>query len=115
MTFGAPPIAAAAAMSLGRLGQRTRVVETNPSATTSIARLLTNNPNRVEFTLVNLGTAPVYVSQNNAPSATNGYYIVPQGGMTVLIDEDGEQVAYDWYVISSSGTQQLFVSEVIAD
>lgn len=115
MTFGAPPLAAAASMSLVRFGQRTRTAESNPNATTSVARLLFNNPNRVEFTVVNLGTQNVYLSLSNSVSSTYGLLIPPNGGLTVLIDEDGEQVAYDWYVITTSGTQPLYVQEVLAD
>lgn len=115
MTFGAPPLAAAASMSLVRFGQRTRVVETAPTVSTAVVRVVQNNPNRVELTIVNLGTQNVYFSTGNQPSVTNGYFLPPQGGVTILIDEDGEEVAYDWYIVAASGTQQLFVSEVIAD
>ena len=115
MVFAREPLAAAAAMSLIRFGQRTRPVESNPTATATASRLLQNNPNRVEFTVVNLGTQVVYISLANAVSSTNGIPLSPNGGVTVLIDEDGEEVAYDWFVISISGSQLLYVQEVLAD
>lgn len=102
-------------MSLVRFGQRTRPAEQNPTIGTQSQRLLLNNPNRVEFTVVNLGNQLVYLALSNAVSVLNGIPIPPSGGLTVLIDEDGEQVAYDWWAVSSSGTQQLYVQEVIAD
>lgn len=113
--YGSPPLAAAAADSLVRFGRRTRPYETNPTVTVSITRIVNNNPNRVELTMVNLGTQLVYFSTGNGPSATNGYFLVPQGGVTLLVEEDGEQVAYDWFAVAASGTQQMFVSEVLAD
>lgn len=113
--FAREPLAAAAAMSLVRFGQRTRPFESNPSVTTAAQRLLINNPNRVEFTVVNLGVQNLYLALNNQVSASNGIIIPPNGGLTVLVDEDGEQVAYDWYAIAASGTNSLYLQEVLAD
>lgn len=113
--FGVTPLAAAASQSLVRFGQRTRPVESNPTVDGTAVRLVQNNPNRVEFTVVNLGTDSVFVSTSNQVSSSNGILIPANGGMTVLVEEDGEVAGYDWYVIANSGTQQLFVQEEVAD
>jgi len=41
----------------------------------TITEILKENPDRVRWTVVNLGTDVVYLSHDPAPSATNGYYL----------------------------------------
>lgn len=113
--YGSPPLAAAASDSLVRFGHRTRPVESSLNATTAAQRLFQNNPNRVEFTVVNLGTQNVFIGLGNQVSSTFGMLIPPNGGLTMLVEEDGETVGYDWNVAASSGSQPLYMLEVLAD
>lgn len=110
-----PPLAAAAAASLVKFGRPTRTIESNPTTDATGGRLVKGDPDRVELTIVNLGTQTVFLSIRATVSTINGILIPPNGGMTVLVDEDGEMVAYEWFAVSSSGTQQLFVQEVLAE
>lgn len=103
----------AASASLVKFGYRTRPVETTPSATTTVARLVPNNPDRIEFTVMNLGTDYIAIGLLPSLAYATGIQIPPQGGAIVLLDEDGEAVAYEWYVIAFSGSQQLYLQEVI--
>ncbi|GAJ06396.1 unnamed protein product, partial [marine sediment metagenome] len=58
--------------------------EFNPKPVTLVAatikNLLLDNPDRVRWTIVNLGTEVVYLSHEAAPSSSNGYYLDKNGG-----------------------------------
>lgn len=110
-----PPLAAAAQDSLVRFGHPTRAEESNPLVTTAVSTLLKNRPDRIEFTFVNLGIQNIFVSTSRTVSSLNGILIPPNGGLTVLVVEDGEIVAWEWFAVAASGSMQAFVQEVVAE
>ena len=80
----------------------------------TITEILKENPDRVRWTVVNLGTEVVYLSHDPAPSATNGYYLDSNGGtISMSWDEDGELTGYAIHALSS-GTPTLFISAIRA-
>ncbi len=81
-------------------------------AAATIEQLLKANPDRVRWTIFNLGADVAYLSHEAAPSSTNGYYLDKNGGMLSMSwDEDGELVGYPLYAISA-GTPTFFISAV---
>jgi len=83
-------------------------------AAATIEQLLRANPDRVRWTIFNLGTDVVYLSHDAAPSSTNGYYLDKNGGsISMSWNEDGELVGYPIYAISV-GTPTLMLSAVRA-
>jgi len=92
--------------------------EFNPKPVTLVAatikNLLLDNPDRVRWTVVNLGDTVVYLSHTAAPSSTNGYYLDKNGGsISMSWDEDGELVGYALNALSA-GTPTIFLSAVRA-
>jgi len=83
-------------------------------AADTIEQLLKANPDRVRWTIFNLGTEVAYLSHGADPSSTNGYYLDKNGGMLSMNwHDDGELVGYPIYAISA-GTPTLYISAVRA-
>jgi hypothetical protein len=80
-------------------------------------QVLQNNPNRVAWTIFNLGANPAYLSFGGTiPSATHGIEVAAGGGfISVNAREEGELPARDLYGISTGGATALYVSETVAN
>lgn len=98
-----------------RFGVRTRGVPNsdNVQQSTTPGLILRNNSSRLAATIVNLGTNPVFMVPEGAPSTTRGIRIGPSGGsVTLLWDEDFNLVGMEWNGVTDVGTSDLFVLEV---
>lgn len=104
-----------------QFGVRTRPVE-NPldvtSLGTDVTRILSNNPNRLGFTVLNLSANVVYIglSRNvNAGVGTEqGIRLDANGGQAVAIwDEDFDMVAWEWYAVATAVDSQIYVLEEV--
>lgn len=98
-----------------RFGVRTRGVANpdNVQQSTTVGLVLRNNSVRLAATIVNLGTNPVFIVPDNAPSTTRGIRVAPSGGtVTLLWDEDFNMVGMEWTGVTDVGTSDLFVLEV---
>jgi len=87
-----------------------------PTATvgTTAAVLLTQNPSRVAFQIVNLGAFDIFVTPNGVPSATRGIRIAANGGTaTAFWEEDGETTAWEWAAVAIGGASAVFVQEIL--
>ena len=79
------------------------------------ATILRNNPDRLGYIVVNLGTTAMYVAWDSTVSATHGVYVAPNGGSFSLIaDEDGDLVGWELFGISITSDNDIFIVEVEA-
>jgi len=85
------------------------------SCLTTVTELLLNNPDRLSWIIVNLGTTAMYIAWDRTVSATHGVYVSPNGGMiTLTADEDGELVGYAVYGIALTAPVDIFTVETEA-
>lgn len=96
----------------GKFGVKTRT-KTNPLATsvlTTVTKVLQNNPDRLSYTVVNLGGTALYLAFDNEVSSTRGILLVASGGsLTLNAEDDGELVGYELYGISATSSNNIFV------
>lgn len=77
--------------------------------------LLKNNPNRLAWTLINLGTEAVYLAFTPDVAATKGIYVAAGGGtMGLLFSEDFELCTYPVWGIGAVGGDDIYLVEVVA-
>jgi len=77
-------------------------------------RILSLNPQRVSFQVINLSANSLYIGLSNAVAATEGIYIAPNGGSVSLIwDRDFELVSHDWWAIAGGAGSAVYVLENI--
>jgi hypothetical protein len=92
-----------------------RVNPITDTIATSATQLLRNNPNRLAWTLINLGSEAVYLSFTPDVGTTKGIYVASGGGtMGLLFSEDFELVTYPVYGIGAAGGDKIYLVEVIA-
>ena len=81
---------------------------------TTAVRILKANPDRVSWDIFNLGTVAVYLGHQEVVSATNGYYVGPNGGHVGMIwDEDGELVGRELWAVAASVAPTIFIKAVV--
>jgi hypothetical protein len=94
-------------------------VNVNPAGNnvpTNVVTIMKNNPNRLAWILVNLGSTVILVAPLRAASATFGIQIPPNGGsIALLADEDFDMTGYEWTAISIGGGNQIFSIEVLTN
>lgn len=98
-----------------RFGLRTRGVPNpdNVQQSTTVGLILRNNSSRLAATIINLGTNPVFMTPDSAPSTSRGIRIGPNGGaVTLLWDEDFNVTGMEWFGVTDAGTSDLFVLEI---
>lgn len=87
--------------------------EVNPMtslAGVTATQVAPNNPNRVGFNIINLGTASVYVFTSNLVSANLGFLLSPNGGALNLDWRvDFALISNEWWAIAIAAPSQLLV------
>ena len=74
------------------------------------ARILTNNPQRVSFLVINLSANVVYVGLTNQVAATHGVRLAPNGGlMSAIWDRDFEEVSHEWWAVATAAASDIYV------
>ena len=82
---------------------------------TSATKLLSSNPNRLAFTVINLGTVKVYIRPMGAASATSGIVLAAGGGSANLNwEDDFDLVGMEWSAIADAATTPILTLEVVA-
>jgi len=82
---------------------------------TTPQEILKANPDRISWTIINLGTVVVHLAHGEDVSSTNGYYIAANGGsLGMTWDEDGELVGFPIWAVATSVTPTIFVMVVMA-
>jgi len=79
--------------------------------------VLSNNPNRLAFLVVNLSANLVYLDLENdvnvTPGAEVGFRLEPNGGYVGMIwDEDFQMTAWAWWAVSAGANTRLTILEV---
>jgi len=93
-------------------------VKINPNLTSVSAtaqKMLNNNPDRVAFVAINLGSNPIMIAPDESVSSTYGIRLDANGGsLSMYYKEDFELVGFEYWAITTTGTSTLYTIEVIA-
>ena len=93
------------------------VYDVNPevnAVATAKTKILSYNPRRVSFVLINLGANYICVAPDSNVSLTRGIYLVPQGGtLSMVWTEDFEMPTFEWYAIADTNPCNIYVLEVL--
>ncbi len=91
----------------------------NPEAdtvSTTVVKILKNNPDRIGFLIFNLGDYTVYIAPNNKVTANYGMSLASAGGfINMVAKEDFELVGYEFYAVSPGGSSKIWVMELVAE
>jgi hypothetical protein len=83
---------------------------------TAELQVLRNNPNRIQFILVNLSANAMFILPQPGVSSSNGIRIPPSGGSgSFWWKEDAAVVSWDWYVVASASSSNLLVIESVTN
>jgi hypothetical protein len=75
--------------------------------------LLLNNPNRLAWTIINLGSEAIYIAFTPDVAATKGIYVASGGGtMGLIFSEDFELVTYPIWAVGAVGSDDVYLIEV---
>lgn len=76
--------------------------------------LLKPDPNRLAWTIINLGANPLYVAFSPDVSTTKGVYVSATGGVFGLIfSEDFSLVTYPIWAIANVAAGDIYLVEVV--
>lgn len=102
-------------LSKGRYGASLSVLQRVAQPTFTPARIVTNNPNRIQLTIQNIGEVDVRISIQHVLSINDTILIPSWGGtITFTIDEDGEICGYEIYARTAFENGRVIIIEVIA-
>lgn len=91
-----------------------KINDKTSSVGTSLTRILDNNPNRVGWTIFNLGSNAVYLGFDRNVSASKGMRLAPSGGsINFMWDTEFDVVGYELFGKASTGTNNIYVIELI--
>jgi len=81
---------------------------------TTLTKILSYNPKRVSFVLINLGADFITVAPDPLVSTTRGIYLVPNGGtLSMAWMEDFEMPTLEWFGLADTAACAIFVLEVL--
>lgn len=103
----------AAQLAESHFGDDTHPVISTPTVTTTAAKLVNNNPDRVELVIINLGTDVIAFDLSKTVTMSAGIRIAPGQSAILVAEEDGEMSGYEWWAVANTGTQQLYTLEVL--
>jgi hypothetical protein len=84
------------------------------SVGTTTTQILPNNPDRLFYILVNLGSYDLYVAWDRSVGSTHGVQVSKGGGNLVLTaDDDAELVGYEAYAVSPSGATDIYILTIV--
>ena len=93
-------------------------IKINPLASqieTTVTNLLKPDPNRLAWTLINLGATACYVAFTPDVSTTKGVYVAALGGVfSLLWNEDFSLVVFPVYGIAVDAANAIYLVEVLA-
>lgn len=97
-----------------QLGVNVEVKTSSPSIQNATQKILSNNPNRVALTIVNLGQAAVYIMIDNRVSSERGIRLAGSGGSVSFTWEyDLDLIAYSWFATAPVGVNELLILEAL--
>jgi hypothetical protein len=78
--------------------------------------VMRQDPSRVAWLVVNLGTFDVFLAPLAAASPTRGVRLSANGGFaSAQWDEDGEVVAHEWHAVGNGGASALYIQEAVIE
>lgn len=78
------------------------------------ALFVRNNPDRLQFTIMNLSGSSVYVRPSQAASVGTGILLTANGGnMTVNVKDDGPLPIIEWHIIGAANNLDIYVLAII--
>lgn len=100
-----------------RFKVKTRPV-VNPKAVTSALitpqLILSNNPNRLAWVIINLGANDAYIHFENDVSAINGIKLDKAGGHATMVwDEDFDATAWSMWIVAPDGDSAVYCYEIV--
>ena len=85
----------------------------NQVGTTAI-RVLSNNPGRLGWTIVNLSPSNIYVALDPGVGADHGVLLSPNGGSTSMsMSEDFEACCWGIYALSAIDASDIWIIEIL--
>lgn len=101
-------------LSADRYAGKTYMQERAAAVGTSRIVLLSNNPNRLAWDIINTSLIEIRISSSPDLSTTTGFLLAPQGGeMGMTFQEDGEGVGYEVYALGLAAAGSIWIREVI--
>lgn len=95
-----------------QLGVNTRPVISESTIGTSNSKVLSNDPNRVALTFINLSANTIYLMIDNLVSTTRGIRLDSGGGsVSFTWQYDMHLLLYEWHAVASDASSQLLVIE----
>jgi len=92
-------------------------VQVNPvtdTVTTTATQILKNDPKRLFWMLINLGTEVIYVGWDRLVSSTRGVPVAANGGFIQLYwKEDAMLVYHDAYAIAAAGSPRIYLVSLV--
>lgn len=80
----------------------------------TLTKLLSYNPRRASFVLINLGANFITVAPDPRVLTTRGIYLVPNGGtLSMVWNEDFELPTFEWYGIADTAACDIYILEVL--
>ncbi len=93
---------------------KTYAIERAVSIDTTRVEVLSNNPNRVAFQIINTSAIEIRISQNATLTSSIGFQLSPSGGVISMgYDEDGDSVGYTLFGVALAAGGSVWVREVI--
>lgn len=93
-------------------------VSENPlitQASTTPTEVFGSNPQRLQMFIINLGSNACYLASNPNPSSTNGIILAAGGGFIEFdVNNDSIVATRPWYIVTASGTSDIYSFEVNA-
>lgn len=111
-------VIALADLLMERFKVRTRAV-VNPLAVTSLGTtaqlVLSNNPNRLGWLIINLSTNTVYLHFENDVASTKGTLLDPSGGAASMVwDEDFQATGWSIWGVASGASSAIYAFEILS-
>ena len=92
-----------------------RINPVNATVAVNVTRILGINPNRLGFTIMNMGANDVYVSPVVTVAVGNGILLQPSGGgVSFIWNEDFNIVGLDFYAIADGGNSNIYLQEIVS-
>lgn len=84
------------------------------AASTTAQMILANNPNRLAWFIVVLGTNDCYIHFENDVGASKGILLDKSGGHASMVwDEDFDATAWAQWIISPDGASNIYSFEIV--
>lgn len=102
-------------LSLSRFQKHTYLQENVITVGVTVSKVLSNNPNRLFWIIINEGAGDVRVSTSPNITINSGWLISQNGGVISMYwEEDGEGVGYQLFAVGFNPATDIRILEVIA-